>query len=610
MGPNIKFCAKVIPKSEFKSTQKSAARPNIGSDTRKPSSSSSESIPVKKKIPKPVPSFLIPKNPFLNDASSDSMGTKNNKTLGSGSSSGSSSYKRVGASASTSTGPDSIKLGTSKAAGPDSRKLGASAVTGPDRRKLSASASTHPDSNRKLGASTSTGPDRNRKLGAGASINSNIHRNGGANNPGSSAISGVLVSNDSTDSVISSEELFTYEKKERQMKRKHVGAFEFEPPRKKRCQMSGCEECNSINCGLCRFCLNPHWKKRCSLRHNCPRLLANQKVVSSSKVETKKLAETNPELEFEVVVGPLFDKPPETLIRESEEDDTPDLSMFKPDDNRGDHRVDNMPTESGDNNETNTKLVKDDNKESKPEKSPETPAQDDTKNVEESSINEAVNKTLWQCSKCDKIYSQFKSFNKHVCNKRKTKMSCPSCSKLISKKFMKIHLKMHSSLKFSCSTCSCSFNSKDKLEKHQLVHNKKVYACNVCGEEYNSKSLMKAHKENLHGIGHGEECRFCGDRVKNLAALLTHLKEKHADKATFRCKLCPNVYFSKRGLRKHSKDHPVARVVEIPANGVVEVENGAEGLVPVLADEEVSYVVEIGEDISSKDLSTFAISNE
>ena len=176
---------------------------------------------------------------------------------------------------------------------------------------------------------------------------------------------------------------------------------------------------------------------------------------------------------------------------------------------------------------------------------------------------------------------------------------------------MKIHLKMHSSLKFSCSTCSCSFISKDKLEKHTLVHNKKVHVCNVCGEEYNSKSLMKAHKENLHGIGHGEECRFCGDRVKNLAALLTHLKEKHADKATFICKLCPNVYFSKRGLRKHSKDHPAATVVDIPANGAVEVENGAEGLVPVLADEEVSYVVmEIGENISSKDLSTFAINNE
>ena len=190
-------------------------------------------------------------------------------------------------------------------------------------------------------------------------------------------------------------------------------------------------------------------------------------------------------------------------------------------------------------------------------------------------------------------------------------MSCPSCSKLISKKSMKIHLKMHSSLKFSCSTCSCIFNSKDKLEKHKLVHNKKVHVCNVCGEEYNSKSLMKAHKENLHGIGHGEECRFCGNRVKNLAALLTHLKEKHADQATFSCKLCPNVYFSKRGLRKHSKDHAVARVVNVPANSAVEVENGAEGLVPVLADEEVSYVVmEIGENISFKDLSTFAINNE
>ena len=164
------------------------------------------------------------------------------------------------------------------------------------------------------------------------------------------------------------------------MKRKHVGAYEFEPPRKKRCEMSGCEECNSVKCGLCSFCLNPHWKKGCSKRHKCPRLLANQKMVSSSKVEAKKLAETNPELEYEVVVVALFDKPPETLIRESEEDDTPDLSMFKPDDNRGDHRVDNMPKESGDNDETNNKMVKDDNKESHPEKSPETPAQDDTKN--------------------------------------------------------------------------------------------------------------------------------------------------------------------------------------------------------------------------------------
>ena len=61
--------------------------------------------------------------------------------------------------------------------------------------------------------------------------------------------------------------------------------------------MLDCEKCNSSKCGPCSYCLNQLWKKRCSNKHKCPRLIALQSMVKNSKVEAIKTTELNPELE-------------------------------------------------------------------------------------------------------------------------------------------------------------------------------------------------------------------------------------------------------------------------------------------------------------------------
>ena len=123
----------------------------------------------------------------------------------------------------------------------------------------------------------------------------------------------------------------------------------------------------------------------------------------------------------------------------------------------------------------------------------------------------------WKCANCSKLFSQFKSFNKHRCQNVKTKIPCPSCNKLISQKFMPIHVKMHSMLKLNCSKCSRSFVSQEKLNKHMSIHEVRIHTCLVCGEVCKTNSLLIKHVNEAHENESGNsievkpqiKCRFC-----------------------------------------------------------------------------------------------------
>ena len=69
---------------------------------------------------------------------------------------------------------------------------------------------------------------------------------------------------------------------------------------------------------------------------------------------------------------------------------------------------------------------------------------DDDKEAEEHSkdVRESTDNSRYGCKKCKKNFKQLKSLQVHKCATQ-SKVPCPSCSKLISKKNMSHHMKTH-----------------------------------------------------------------------------------------------------------------------------------------------------------------------
>ena len=223
-------------------------------------------------------------------------------------------------------------------------------------------------------------------------------------------------------------------------------------------------------------------------------------------------------------------------------------------------------------------------------------------------VGQETNNVKWQCANCSKVFSQFKSFNKHKCEDLKSKIPCVSCSKLVSRKFMPTHVKMHSSVKHSCPHCKRTFVNQEKLSNHMSIHQVKVHICKDCGTVFDKNSLLVKHMESSHvnqnavKLRPEHKCQFCIVQFVNLALLRKHLKYDHGEMASFRCTECPKVYFSSRGLRNHRKEHSGGLASESNVNNNTIKENSV-----VIQPADHSYLFEIQDGITNEDLTSLTV---
>ena len=185
-------------------------------------------------------------------------------------------------------------------------------------------------------------------------------------------------------------------------------------------------------------------------------------------------------------------------------------------------------------------------------------------------------KTQWNCEKCGKNYVQLKSFLVHKCDKRGAdKISCPSCSKLISRSNITHHLKTHLLGKnLKCNKCTLTFENEGLKKVHMEKHLKHV--CNICGKTFKRpfpfKEHMKTHeyenessKEDTSGeglestkkaeVGKGLfKCKVCGEIYPSITSLKIHMNKDHVKDGII-CSECKKIFFTKRGLKDHMENH-------------------------------------------------------
>ena len=326
---------------------------------------------------------------------------------------------------------------------------------------------------------------------------------------------------------------------EDRLKRKSIKMVAFKPPLKKKCSLQSCEQCNMVKCGVCSACLNPHWKKRCKSKSKCPRLYPNVKpnLSEANSVHPAVSAKSN-QLHEDGVLSALSDLPKTVSAKSS------NIDVLTPPSNLGINHdgaspilsevvniVENLtgPELSLDSGSVEPAIAARTVSEGIVEPVSDAPGAENPAKEKSLSVSpehhQMSNKVKWKCTNCSKVFTQFKSFNKHKCENMKTKIPCASCNKLISKKFMPMHVKMHSKLKSNCPKCSRSFVSQENLNKHMSIHEIRVHSCSICGEVFKTNSLMVKH---IHE-GHEQEneksievkpqikCRFCEIHLENLA---------------------------------------------------------------------------------------------
>ncbi|KAL2079960.1 hypothetical protein ACEWY4_023753 [Coilia grayii] len=185
----------------------------------------------------------------------------------------------------------------------------------------------------------------------------------------------------------------------------------------------------------------------------------------------------------------------------------------------------------------------------------------------------------YQCQQCGKRFSELSKLKSHR-NEHKSQglIQCPCCSQRFSKKEQLIthfkvhlpnaenitsdekrsqaspsksstHLKKSTGNSFSCSVCSETFPSKQKLQIHTHIHEDKQFSCKDCGKTFSTQSSCSAH-ERVHWPLKPYACSVCGKGFRKLQALKAHSLD-HTGETPFFCSHCGYACSDLQTLRAH-----------------------------------------------------------
>ena len=134
--------------------------------------------------------------------------------------------------------------------------------------------------------------------------------------------------------------------------------------------------------------------------------------------------------------------------------------------------------------------------------------------------------------------------------------SCPICSKLVSRRSLNQHMRVHSDARgFKCEPCNKYYKSKMNLRLHiRCVHQKiRRYVCSTCGATFRSYSGHRDH-ERAHAGVRLYTCSFCAKKLSNRKRLADH-ERIHTGAKPFFCEVCGKNFRESSHLRRHALLH-------------------------------------------------------
>ncbi|XP_034552975.1 zinc finger protein 1035 [Notolabrus celidotus] len=154
---------------------------------------------------------------------------------------------------------------------------------------------------------------------------------------------------------------------------------------------------------------------------------------------------------------------------------------------------------------------------------------------EQSTSSKEKKPVLYQCSECDKSFSDGLMLISHLEDhgrqeQEKRRNACSKCGRVFSsqgnlQKHLKVHLLDGDS--FSCPDCSMILDSLSKLEIHRTCHDpNRPYSCKLCNQRFWTRPALCNHYTEAHP-NDVYTCRFCNKAYAAKKSLARHYKTWH-----------------------------------------------------------------------------------
>ncbi|XP_077295697.1 uncharacterized protein LOC143917936 [Arctopsyche grandis] len=144
-----------------------------------------------------------------------------------------------------------------------------------------------------------------------------------------------------------------------------------------------------------------------------------------------------------------------------------------------------------------------------------------------------------------------------------TAFECPICKKIVSRPIiLEKHIQSHlpdEEKPYKCQQCDKRFGNMAALNNHKQIHipisERDSYTCKVCGKVFTMSSSLRNHVALVHG-NVKYLCSECGQSCQSKTNLTLHmLTHEPAEKHQARCSQCDVVCKNKYLLRRHMKRH-------------------------------------------------------
>lgn len=140
--------------------------------------------------------------------------------------------------------------------------------------------------------------------------------------------------------------------------------------------------------------------------------------------------------------------------------------------------------------------------------------------------------------------------------KKAVQYQCSECDKSFTDGLMLIsHLEDHGrqeqeKKRNTCTKCGRVCSGQGNLERHMRTHGiNKKYSCSDCSKRFYDLAELEIHRP-CHDQSRPHACKLCNQRFLTRPSLCNHYREDHADDI-YTCRFCKKTYAAKKSLARH-----------------------------------------------------------